>query len=156
VFQQTSQDLLELGRSKDKQNKNIEVKIMENEKQEINLDEVRTQTVDEAKKNLKEIQKRSLILAVRHNKRDLANQAIKDGVSVEEFRGELLENISNNTPLETPSEIGLTKKETKRFSLMRAINAMANPTDRKAQEAAAFEFECSEAAQRAYGKQHKA
>ncbi|ADD94465.1 hypothetical protein [uncultured phage MedDCM-OCT-S05-C767] len=35
---------------------------------------------------------------------------------------------------------------------MRAINAMANPTDRKAQEAAKFEFECSEAAQRAYGK----
>ena len=29
---------------------------------------------------------------------------------------------------------------------------MANPTDRKAQEAAKFEFECSEAAQRAYGK----
>ena len=27
-----------------------------------------------------------------------------------------------------------------------------NPTDRKAQEAAAFEMECSEAAQRAYGK----
>ena len=34
---------------------------------------------------------------------------------------------------------------------MRAVNAMANPTDEKAQEAAKFGFECSEAAQRAYG-----
>lgn len=49
-------------------------------------------------------------------------------------------------------EVGLTKTEIKRFSLMRAINALANPTDRAAQRAAAFEFECSEAAQRAFGQ----
>lgn len=49
-------------------------------------------------------------------------------------------------------EVGLTKTEVKRFSLMRAINALANPTDRAAQRAAAFEFECSEAAQRAFGQ----
>jgi HK97 family phage major capsid protein/HK97 family phage prohead protease len=145
--------LVGVGRSKDKQTLNTKVKIMENEKQEINLDEVRTQSVDEARKEFQKNSKEIIDLGVRHNKRDLANQAIKDGVSVEAFRGELLENISNNSPLETPSEdIGLTQKETKRFSIMRAINAMANPTDRKAQEAAKFEFECSEAAQRAYGK----
>ena len=142
-----------VGRSKDKQTLNTKVKIMENEKQEINLDEVRTQSVDEARKEFQKNSKEIIDLGVRHNKRDLANQAIKDGVSVEAFRGELLETISNDSPLETPSEaIGLTEKETKRFSIMRAINAMANPTDRKAQEAAKFEFECSEAAQRAYGK----
>ena len=49
-------------------------------------------------------------------------------------------------------EVGMTKTEVKRFSLMRAINALANPTDRAAQRAAAFEFECSEAAQRAFGQ----
>ena len=49
-------------------------------------------------------------------------------------------------------EVGLSKTEIKRFSLMRAINALANPTDRAAQRAAAFEFECSEAAQRAFGQ----
>jgi HK97 family phage major capsid protein/HK97 family phage prohead protease len=145
--------LVGVGRSKDKQTLNTKVKIMENEKKEINLDEIRTQSVDEARKEFQKNSKEIIDLGVRHNKRDLANQAIKDGVSVEAFRGELLENISNNSPLETPSEdIGLTQKETKRFSIMRAINAMANPTDRKAQEAAKFEFECSEAAQRAYGK----
>jgi HK97 family phage major capsid protein/HK97 family phage prohead protease len=144
--------LVGVGRSKDKQNTQTRVEIMENEKKEINLDEVRTQSVDEARKEFQRNSKEIIDLGVRHNKRDLANQAIKDGVSVEEFRGELLENISNDVPLETPSEIGLTQKETQRFSIMRAINAMANPTDRKAQEAAKFEFECSEAAQRAYGK----
>lgn len=49
-------------------------------------------------------------------------------------------------------EVGMSKTEVKRFSLMRAINALANPTDRAAQRAAAFEFECSEAAQRAFGQ----
>jgi HK97 family phage major capsid protein len=50
------------------------------------------------------------------------------------------------------ADVGLSKAETKRFSLMRAITALANPTDRAAQRAAAFEFECSEAAQRAFGQ----
>lgn len=49
-------------------------------------------------------------------------------------------------------DVGMTKGEIKRFNLMRAINALANPTDRAAQRAAAFEFECSEAAQRAFGQ----
>ena len=124
---------------------------MEKDNIEINLDEVRSQSADEARKEILKNSKEIIDLGVRHNKRDLANQAIKDGLTVEEFRGSLLENISNDKPLETPSDIGLSEKETKRFSILRAINAMANPTDRKAQEAAKFEFEASEAAQRAYG-----
>ena len=145
--------LVGVGRSKDKQHKNIEVKLMENEKkQDINLDEVRTQTIDEAKAEFKRNSKEIIDLAARHNKRDLADKAISDGISVEEFRGVLLENISNNTPLETPSEIGMTKKEVRQFSLVKAIRAMANPSDRKAQEDAAFEFECSAEAARQYGK----
>lgn len=145
--------LVGVGRSKDNQNiLHKEVKKMENEVQEINLDEVKSNAVVEAKAEFKRNSKEILDLAARHNKRDLADQAISDGLSVEEFRGVLLENISNDEPLETPSEIGLTDKETKRFSILRAINAMANPTDRKAQEDAAFEFECSRAAGELYGK----
>ena len=145
--------LVGVGRSKDKQNNNIEVKLMENEKkQDINLDEVRAHTVEEAKAEFKRNSKEIIDLAVKHNKRDLADKAISDGISVAEFRGILLENISNNTPLETPSEIGMTKEEVRDFSLVRAIRAMANPSDRKAQEDAAFEFECSAEAARQYGK----
>ena len=143
--------LVGVGRSKDKQNiNNIEVITMENK--DINLDEVRAQTIDEAKAEFKRNSKEIIDLAARHNKRDLADKAIADGISVEEFRGVLLENISNNTPLETPSEIGMTKEEVREFSLVRAIRAMANPSDRRAQEEAAFEFECSAEAARQYGK----
>ena len=141
-----------VGRSKSNNLPNTKVKIMENEKQEINLDEVRSQSADEARKEFAKNSKEILDLAAKHNKRDLGNQAIQDQLSVDEFRGQLLENISNDVPLETPNEIGLSKAETQRFSVMRAINAMANPTDRKAQEAARFEMECSEAAQEAYGR----
>jgi HK97 family phage major capsid protein/HK97 family phage prohead protease len=145
--------LVGVGRSKDKQNiLHKEVKKMDNEKQEINLDEVKSKAVVEAKAKYQRNSKEILDLASQHNKRDLADDAISNGLSVEEFRGVLLENISNTQPLETPSEIGLTEKETKRFSILRAVNAMANPTDRKAQEDAAFEFECSRAAGELYGK----
>jgi len=145
--------LVGVGRSKDKQNNNIEVKLMENEKkQDINLDEVRAQTVEDAKAEFKRNSKEIIDLAVKHNKRDLADKAISDGISVAEFRGILLENISNNTPLETPSEIGMTKEEVREFSLVKAIRAMANPSDRQAQKDAEFEFECSAEAARQYGK----
>jgi HK97 family phage major capsid protein/HK97 family phage prohead protease len=143
--------LVGVGRSENKTNINFKENIM-SENKDINLDEVRTQTIDEAKAEFKRNSKEIIDLAARHNKRDLADKAISDGISVEEFRGVLLENISNNTPLETPSEIGMTKKEVRQFSLVKAIRAMANPSDRKAQEDAAFEFECSAEAARQYGK----
>ena len=90
-------------------------------------------------------------LGARHNKSDLAQKAISEGRSIEEFRGELLDVIGSQRALEE-KEIGMTQKEVKRFSLMRAIHALANPTDRRAQEAAAFEFECSRAAAESYGR----
>jgi len=145
--------LVGVGRSKDKQKtQTTKVEIMENEKQEINLDEVRSQSVAEAKAEFKRDSKEIIDLAARHNKRDLADKAISNGVSVEEFRGQLLNELANNTPLDTPSNIGMNEKEVKRFSLVKAIRALANPTDRRAQEAAAFEFECSTAAGQAEGK----
>ena len=144
--------LVGVGRSQTKQTiSHKEEKEME-EKNEINLDEVKSQAFVEAQADFKRNSKEIIDLAKRHNKADLGNQAIQDGLSVEEFRGMLLENISNDKPLETPSEIGLDKQEIRRFSILRAIRAMANPTDRKLQEEAAFEFECSEAAGKIYGK----
>ena len=143
--------LVGVGRSEDKPTHTTKVKLMENkETQEINLDEVRSQATDEARAAFKKSSKEIIDLAVRHNKRDLADKAIQEGISVEEFRGVLLENISNDQPLETP-EIGMTKQEVKRFSLVKAINALANPSDRNAQRAAEFEFECSEQAARENG-----
>lgn len=50
------------------------------------------------------------------------------------------------------AEVGLTQKEVRQFSFLKAINAMANPQDKRAWEAAAFEREVSEAAVKTYGR----
>lgn len=89
-------------------------------------------------------------LGAKHQRSDLAAKAVAEHKDLGEFRGELLEVIGDK-PLET-AEVGLTKKEVREFSVLRAIRAMANPTDRQAQEDAAFEREVSEAAQRATGR----
>lgn len=81
---------------------------------------------------------------------ELANEFIRAGKTVDEFRAAMLEKVGKQ-PVPT-AEIGLTEKEARKFSFMRAINALANPGDRRAQEAAAFEREASEAAARAMGK----
>lgn len=57
-----------------------------------------------------------------------------------------------DAPVQQAADIGMSRKEEKSYSLLRAINALANPSDRAAQRAAAFELECSESAQRAYGQ----
>jgi len=114
---------------------------------EVNLDAVRAEANAAAARNASEI----IALGARHNKRDLADAAIRSGKSIEQFRGELLDVIGSDKPLESEN-IGLTKKEVRHFSVVRAIAALANPTDRRMREAAAFEFEVSEAAANRYGR----
>jgi HK97 family phage major capsid protein/HK97 family phage prohead protease len=114
---------------------------------ELNLDAVRAEAAAEAARNASEI----IALGVRHNKRDLADAAIKGGKSIEQFRGELLDVIGNDKPLENEA-IGLTDKEVRQFSVVRAIAALANPGDRRLRESAAFEFEASDAAAQRYGR----
>ena len=89
-------------------------------------------------------------LGAKHQRSDIATKAVAENKSLDQFRGELLEVIGDK-PLET-AEVGLSKDEVREFSVMRAIRAMANPSDRQAQEEARFEMEVSEAAQRATGR----
>jgi HK97 family phage major capsid protein len=114
---------------------------------EVNLDAVRAEANAAAARNASEI----ISLGARHNKRDLADAAIRSGKSIEQFRGELLDVIGSDKPLENEN-IGLTNKEIRQFSVVRAIAALANPSDRRLREAAAFEFEVSEAAAQRYGR----
>lgn len=117
---------------------------------EFDLEAVKAEAARAAAKDAAEM----IRLGASHNKRDLADKAIANGRSLAEFRGELLEAIGNK-PLDTSADIGLTQKEVRKFSLMAAIRAMANPTDFRAQEEARFEFEASAAAQRAIGADAK-
>ena len=92
---------------------------------------------------------------------ELADSLIKGNKTVVEARAAILDLVKNkaeavNTPIRstdmTTNEVGLDQKEIKRFSFTRALHALANPTDRLAQEAAAFEREVSDAASKKYEK----
>jgi HK97 family phage major capsid protein/HK97 family phage prohead protease len=106
----------------------------------VDVEAVRAEAASRASKETAEMYR----LAAKHNIRDLADQFVNEGRSLAEFSGAALAKIGNK-PLDEASE-GLSQKEVRRFSLMNAVRAMANPTDRKAQQAAAFEFEAAAAA----------
>lgn len=98
-----------------------------------------------------------------------AQQAVIDGTSVDQFRQIALDKLNTrsahvgaggqqergNLPVGENNPdglIGLTDQQVRNYSLFRAVRALANPNDRRAQEAAAFEFECSRAAETQFGR----
>lgn len=93
-------------------------------------------------------------LTEKHGMADLGRQLIEGGRSLDEARAAVLEKIGAKVePVsEKAADIGMSEKEVREFSFQRAINALANPNDRKLWEAAAFERECSEAASAKAGK----
>lgn len=84
--------------------------------------------------------------------KELAREFIAAGKQVGDLQAAILEKVGARKVTETAGDVGLSDKEIRQFSFTRAINALANPTDKKAQEAASFEREVSEAAARAAGK----
>jgi HK97 family phage major capsid protein/HK97 family phage prohead protease len=96
-------------------------------------------------------------LCDKHNMSDLAGELVRGGKGIDEARAAVLERMgSAQKPVnDKAADIGLTEAETRRFSFVRAINALAHPTDRRCQEAARFEFEVSDAAAKAMGKESR-
>jgi len=84
--------------------------------------------------------------------KDMARDYVNEGKSIDDFRVSLLAKMGDATPVTESADIGLTDTEVRQFSFMKAINALANPQDRRAQEAAAFEFDASRAAADKYGR----
>ncbi len=91
-------------------------------------------------------------LGSKFDAQDVARDFIQSGKSADEFRVSLLAKIGDAKPVVESPEIGMTETEVREFSFMRAINALANPNDKRAREAASFEFEASRAAGDKYGK----
>jgi HK97 family phage major capsid protein len=87
-------------------------------------------------------------LGARHQKQDLAREAIRDGKDLSSFRGELLSHIENK-PIES-NEIGLTEKEARNFSIVRMAKHQAGMN-----VDAQFEVEASRAYAEKIGKQPK-
>lgn len=90
---------------------------------------------------------------------ELAQTAIRDGRSVDQFRAALLEAMGNarggRALTEGGNQVGLTDQEVRQYSFLRLFRAMANPQDAALQRAAAFEFECATAAAQRAGRTPK-
>ncbi|MEP1637282.1 phage major capsid protein [Ascidiaceihabitans sp.] len=83
----------------------------------------------------------------------LAAEAIRTGETVDAFTRRLVDHVAeigndgNRALDDDAGTIGLTDEEAGNFSFLRAFRALADPANRAAQEAAAFEFEASRAAE---------
>jgi HK97 family phage major capsid protein len=141
-----------VGRSANEDSPIVEI-VKEKEMSDVNVEVIKREAAEAAAhdfaKRAAEIIKIGEMFA-KFGGEKLAADALRAGKTVEEFKQMILEKVAS-APQPT-AEIGMTDKEARQFSFLRAINALANPQDRKAQEAAAFERECSEAVAQRVGK----
>lgn len=93
---------------------------------------------------------------------DLAERLINDDATLDQAReavlgqlGRTRKEFQGRVHDDGAASIGLTPTEVKRYSLMNVIRHLADPTDRGAREAAAFELECSKAAESKLGRAAK-
>jgi HK97 family phage major capsid protein/HK97 family phage prohead protease len=127
-----------------------------------NLEEVRAQAFAEERSRVA-----SITALCREHNVDLSQSLIERGASKEQAMAEVLEEISKRAkqpvtpaaarpaaaqPVAQSAEIGLTEKEQRSYSFVKAIRAMAYPNDRAAYEDAAFEREVSAAVEQRTGK----
>lgn len=129
-----------VGRSlKDSEKSKKENEMTDKTKQtEVNADEIRKTAVAEEQQRTQAI----LLLGARHNMSELAGKFIQQGRSVNDMKDAVLEavgerGVSKEADIQT--EIGLSGAEAKRFSLMKAVRALATNN----WDDAAFERECS-------------
>ena len=140
--------LVGVGR-KNKQELNFkDIKMSEENK--IDSNAIRSEATESAKAEMLKNAKEISALGKHHGQRDLADNAIQNGMSVEQFRGVLLDNISNDKPLDVaPATVGLNQKEKGEYSLIRAINAASTGDWSKA----GYERELSEDIAQRTGKE---
>ena len=96
-------------------------------------------------------------VAEKYNLKQLGEEYIKEERTVDDFNKAVLRDWKPEAIQPNPSEtnIGLTEKETRSFSVLRAIDYLADPHSRAKREAAAFEIEASEAAAAKLGRASK-
>jgi HK97 family phage major capsid protein len=82
--------------------------------------------------------------------REIASEAIRSGWTMDTFRSKALEHVTSQP--QPTADIGMSRQDIQQYSFIRALNALANPQDRQAQEYAAFEMEASNAAAAKQGR----
>ena len=120
---------------------------------EPDLTQIRAEAAETSRKEALEI----MTLGHRFNMAEDANKAVEEGKSLDAFRAQILERQGAEAKPAKPddADIGMSERETQQFSFVRALNALANPSSKKAQDAAGFEFEASRAAAQKYGQEPK-
>ena len=126
----------------------------------LDLEAVRAQAAADERSRVASI----TALCREHKADDLAQGLIERGASEADAMKDVLAAIGKRAakqhaapapavqPIGGNADIGMSASEVRSFSFQRAINALANPNNREAWDAAAFERECSEAAQQRTGK----
>lgn len=90
-----------------------------------------------------------LELGTRHSQRALAEKAIHDGVGLDAFRGALLDKVGTKPLEDSAANLGMSKSESGRYSLCRAIDAAASGNWSKA----GLEREASQAVSAQLGRE---
>lgn len=137
-----------------------EAEIIIREREEPSMSEVTTPAVDleiarnEARKAEQDRAAALLKVGEQYGMTDLAREYVVAGKSVDQLREAVLDAWKQGAKASpSPIENDLSGKEQRSYSLFRVIRALANPNDAKARQAAAFEFEVSNAMAEKRGKE---
>ena len=125
------------------------------EEQTPNLEVIRS----EARKAEKDRVAAINALGAQHRMADLAQELIDGDSSIDEARAAILEKLGTRQ-VEQPirsadvssNDLGLSQKEVKRFSFIRALNYLASPGDAQARQAAEFEIEVGRESAKKYDR----
>ena len=118
--------------------------------------EVRSEAVDHSKaiKSERSRIQEILTVAAKYNLESLGEQYIKEERSVADFNAAVLQNWKPEPtqPKADEADIGLSDKEVRGYSFMRAIRFKSDPNNAAFRRDAAFEIECSAAAEKKFGR----
>lgn len=87
----------------------------------------------------------------KHGGRELASKAIQEGHSLRWLSDELLKVMASASSPAGAGEIGMTAKETRRYSLTRLVRALCHPQEASFQREIGLEMEANEAVKKAVG-----
>ena len=119
------------------ENKTPEVTVTQHEAPAIDADKVRAEVLKGERQRIDDIN----ALASQHGLGKQAEQSIRAGHTIEQFRGIALDHIGEATPLEKPqAELDLSKDEVKNYSILKALRAQVLGN----WDGARFEKECSD------------
>lgn len=111
------------------------------EKIEIDQNQERQKILADERKRTSEV----LALGEKFGVQELARELLNSDKSLDECRTAVLEKISIRSAVITGKEtdLGLSEKEKRQYSFMRALRVLANPEDASVRKEAAFELEVS-------------